>query len=247
MKQDISSLKDKFELKVSSSENLNFILNNSLDLVITSPPYNIGTDYTGSSDDKSLYGYETFIKNVFKECYEKLKMDAYCIVNIPENIKTKNEVWYYPKIYSSILKNIGFSLISVHPWFKLSLDGELFTSKKWEEGKVCKDSHVHSVTEWFMIFKKSNQKEEFKIGEGFTFTPYKTPLHPAAWPVALIEELIKNYCQVEGKVLDPFAGICTTGLACVRNNRCFIGVDISKDYISIGSKLLNEEMLKLKK
>lgn len=57
--------------------------------------------------------------------------------------------------------------------------------------------------------------------------------HFATFPIELPEICLKAGCPVEGTVLDPFAGAGTTGLACLKNGRQFIGIELKPEYIAI--------------
>lgn len=63
-------------------------------------------------------------------------------------------------------------------------------------------------------------------------------LHPTQKPVALMEFLVKSYCPEGGIVLDFCMGSGSTGVACVKNNRNFIGVEIKTDYFEISKERL---------
>ena len=70
--------------------------------------------------------------------------------------------------------------------------------------------------------------------------------HPTVKPVSLMEYLVKIYSPIGGKVVDPFCGSGTTGVGCINNNREFVGIDLSEDYIQIAKerciKVSNLEM-----
>ncbi|MFH1005819.1 MAG: site-specific DNA-methyltransferase [Bacteroidota bacterium] len=72
--------------------------------------------------------------------------------------------------------------------------------------------------------------------------------HPATFPDKLPEDLIKCFCPVEGIVLDPFMGSGTTAIAALKNDRSFIGFDISKEYCKLAEKRIakNAPQLSLK-
>ena len=53
--------------------------------------------------------------------------------------------------------------------------------------------------------------------------------------------LIKVYTQEQTKVLDPFCGSGTTGVACIRENRNFTGIDMTKEYVEISNRRCKEE------
>lgn len=61
----------------------------------------------------------------------------------------------------------------------------------------------------------------------------KTP-HPCQFPVGLAERVVKALCPPRELVLDPFAGVCTTGVAAALHNRKFVGSELVEDYRSIG-------------
>lgn len=63
-------------------------------------------------------------------------------------------------------------------------------------------------------------------------------LHPTQKPVALMEFLVKSYCPEGGIVLDFCMGSGSTGVACVKNNRNFIGIEIKQNYFEISKERL---------
>lgn len=70
--------------------------------------------------------------------------------------------------------------------------------------------------------------------------------HPTEKSIELLEELIKTYTNKDETVLDNCMGSCTTGIACLRTDRNFIGMEINQDYYEISKKRMNEES-KIKK
>lgn len=65
--------------------------------------------------------------------------------------------------------------------------------------------------------------------------------HPTQKPIELMEFLVKSYCPEKGTVLDNCMGSGSTGVACVRTDRNFIGMDITKEYTDIAYKRISEE------
>ena len=65
-------------------------------------------------------------------------------------------------------------------------------------------------------------------------------LHPTQKPVELMEFLVKSYCPEDGIILDFCMGSGSTGVACIKNNRKFIGVEINKEYFDIAEKRLEK-------
>jgi site-specific DNA-methyltransferase (adenine-specific) len=78
------------------------------------------------------------------------------------------------------------------------------------------------------------QKEEKKYGK-----------HPTQKPLALIERIILASTDPGNIILDPFTGSSTTGVATIRNNRHFIGIDIDTDYLELSAKRIKDEEEKI--
>ncbi len=73
------------------------------------------------------------------------------------------------------------------------------------------------------------------------FKKDKVRLHPTQKPVKLIEYLIKTYTNESQTVLDFTSGSCSTGIACMRTNRKFIGIELEKDYFDISLLRISKE------
>ena len=68
----------------------------------------------------------------------------------------------------------------------------------------------------------------------------KGKLHPTQKPVDLLEYLIKTYTNEGGVVLDNCMGSGSTGVACARTNRNFIGIELDENYFNIAKKRIDE-------
>lgn len=73
----------------------------------------------------------------------------------------------------------------------------------------------------------------------------KSSLHPTQKPVALLEYLIKTYTDEEGNVLDNCMGSGSTGVACIRTNRNFIGIELEESYYKISEERIQSEIERL--
>ena len=71
---------------------------------------------------------------------------------------------------------------------------------------------------------------------------YASEVHPAAKPISLMEYLVSKLTAVGDLVCDPFAGVCSTGVACVRLGRHFTGIEIEEKYCEISAKRLDKEI-----
>jgi len=66
-------------------------------------------------------------------------------------------------------------------------------------------------------------------------------MHPNEKPVGVMEWLVEHYCPPGGTTLDPFMGSGTTGVACMRNDRNFIGIELDDKYFQIAKKRIENE------
>jgi site-specific DNA-methyltransferase (adenine-specific) len=101
----------------------------------------------------------------------------------------------------------------------------------------------------FIIFavkeqgRKLNGKRERDL---LSFQKTKCDLHPTQKPVDLLEYLITKSSNENDTILDPFMGSGSTGVACVKTNRNFIGIELDENYFNIAKKRIRkvEEELK---
>lgn len=233
-----------------SSENMSELPDNSVHLMVTSPPYNVGKDY---EDDLSLQDYRSLLKRVMAETYRVLVPGGRACINIA-NVGRKP---YIPLNYMIGIDtaDIGFHMRGEIIWNKSASAG---ASCAWGSWRSPANPVLRDVHEYIMIFCK----EDFSRGDGpgreatigrdefleFTKSIWTMPTesakkarHPAPFPVELPRRLIQLYTFKGDVVLDPFMGSGTTAVAAVMSNRKWVGYEISKDYIDIVHQRVREE------
>lgn len=239
----------------SSCENMKDIPNNSLHLMITSPPYNVSKEY---DDDLSLNEYLNLLKNCFTETYRVLVDGGRACINIA-NIGRKP---YIPlsDYVSKIMIEIGFNMRGEIIWNKSAGAG---ISTAWGSFQSASNPILRDVHEYILIFSKGNYKrerdkeekelrkdnitkEEFIEWTKSVWTmnteSAKRIGHPAPFPEELPNRLIKLFSFTNDIVIDPFMGSGTTAIAAIKNNRNFVGYEINEEYIN----LANNRILNLK-
>lgn len=77
----------------------------------------------------------------------------------------------------------------------------------------------------------------------FKYPCGRNKLHPTQKPLQLIERLVLASSNENDVVFDPFMGSGTTGIACIRNNRCFIGVEKDENYFLIAKDRIDKESI----
>ena len=239
----------------SSCENMKDIPNNSLHLMITSPPYNVSKEY---DNDLSLNEYLSLLKNCFTETYRVLVDGGRACINIA-NIGRKP---YIPlsDYVSKIMIEIGFNMRGEIIWNKSAGAG---ISTAWGSFQSASNPILRDVHEYILIFSKGNYKrerdkeekelrkdnitkEEFIEWTKSVWTmnteSAKRIGHPAPFPEELPNRLIKLFSFTNDIVIDPFMGSGTTAIAAIKNKRNFVGYEINEEYIN----LANNRILNLK-
>lgn len=222
-----------------SSENMSEIKDGTVDLVITSPPYEAMKAYDEYDDNQGYEVYINMINNVFAECYRVMRDGARICINIA-NIGRKP---YRPMdhlITESLLKN-GFYLRGQIIWQKW----DNATTTAWGSFGSPSNPALRDVHEYIIIASKGKEALE-NINEGkitiakdefiswsnsiWKILPRHDRNHPAVFPSEIPRRLMHLYTWTEGMILDPFAGIGTTLEVARNNNRQSIGYEISKNY-----------------
>ena len=204
-------------------EGMKRIPNNSIDLIITDPPYCVGTTsngHKGSWNDNNLI--KPFFDLLFAEWDRVLKEEAEIYINTDWRT--------YPFLYPIVQKYFRVRNLIVwdYEWVK--------------SGNFYRFSH-----EFIIYATKGDHKRRFYAGERdvwrikpINYTNLKTKLHQAQKPIELVEKMLTN-SSVEGDiVLDCFMGSGTTGVACINLDRQFIGFEIDEKYFAIAKKRMEE-------
>ena len=231
-----------------SSENMDEIPDNSVHLMITSPPYNVGKEY---DEDLTLDEYLDLLTRVFEQSYKKLVTGGRACINIA-NIGRKPYIPLHAMIIE-IMLNLGFLMRGEIIWDKSASAGGSCAWGSWMSASnpVLRDYH-----EYILIFSKESycknksqqkhdtiEKEDFinwtKSIWSFPAVNAKKIGHPAPFPIELPHRLINLYSYEGDVVLDPFCGSGTTCIAAFQNNRKYIGYEIKKDYVKLSYDRLN--------
>ncbi len=222
-----------------SSENMNELPDNSVHLMITSPPYNVTKEY---DQNLTLSQYLHLIENVMKETYRVLINGGRACINIA-NVGRKPYIPLSDYI-GRIMSDIGFNNRGQIIWDKAASAGG---SCAWGSWQSASNPSLRDVHEYILVYSKGNlsrkkgkdtiRKEDFlewtKSIWKMNTESAKRVKHPAPFPEELPHRLINLYSFEDDVVLDPFMGSGTTAVAALKNRRRFIGYDISEEYIKI--------------
>lgn len=229
---------------------------NYVDLVVTSPPYNVGIDYNEFVDNISYEEYLTWSKKWLLKVYKILKDDGRICLNIPLDKNKGGQQSVYADIVT-IAKEIGFKYHSTIIWN----EGNISRRTAWGSWMSARAPYVIAPVEVIVVlykkvWKKIRKgisditKEEFiEWTNGVWVFPGESKKkvgHPAPFPEELPKRCIKLFSYVEDLVLDPFVGSGTTLIAGYKLNRRVVGVELSKDYFELAKKRIMETIGSLK-
>lgn len=230
----------------------NCVQEDSIDLIVTSPPYNVDIRY-GSFDDTTPYTvYLEFTQKWLKKARQVLKEDGRFCLNIPLDKNKGGQQSVYADI-TTIAKELGFKYHSTVIWNEQNISRRT----AWGSWLSATAPYVIAPVEMIVILYKKRwkrisngrksgiTKEEFMDWTNGVWTfmgeSKKRIGHPAPFPVELPKRCIKLFTFVGDTVLDPFLGSGSTLIACALTNRVGVGVDIDRNYCKIAKQRLIKE------
>jgi site-specific DNA-methyltransferase (adenine-specific) len=221
------------------------IPDNSLHLMITSPPYNASKAY---DEDLSLQEYLHMLRRVFAETYRVLVKGGRACINVA-NLGRKPYIPLSDHI-SLMMTEIGFLMRGEIIWNKGAGAG---VSMAWGSWKSASNPVLRDVHEYILIFSKGDfgrkrgegqedtiEKEDFmawtKSVWDMNTESAKKVGHPAPFPEELPHRLIQLYSFTGDVILDPFMGSGTTAVAALKAGRKYIGYEIEPDYVELANE-----------
>ncbi len=222
---------------------LHRIPDNSVDIIVTSPPYNFGQRYAEDPHDDTheWNAYFSELFGIWQECTRILKPGGRIAVNIQPLFSD-----YIPThhIISSQLMRLGLLWKAEILWEKNNYNAKYTAWGSWKSPSMPYLKYTWEFVEVFdkETHKKAGLKEDIDITDdefkewviGRWSIPPETHMkeygHPAMFPEEIPRRLLKLFSYRNDIVLDPFNGAGTTTLVAWKQFRRFIGIDISPQY-----------------
>lgn len=238
-----------------SSEKMEELPDNSVHLMVTSPPYNVGKEY---DEDFTLEEYLSFLKTVWKEVYRVLVPGGRACINIA-NLGRKPYIPLHAFIAKDMFE-LGFLMRGEIIWNKAS---SASPSTAWGSWLSPANPTLRDIHEYILVFSKemfsrknmNKRKSTISRDEFLEFTKSvwtfpavlaKEVGHPAPFPVELPYRLIQLYTYQGEVVLDPFMGSGQTAIAAIKTGRHYVGYDIEEEYVKLAEKRIKEFLIEYK-
>ena len=232
--------------------NIDYLKKESIDLIVTSPPYNVDIKYKSYNDKISYNKYLEFTFEWLRKCYYITKNDGRFCLNIPLD-KNKGGQQSVCADITTIAKNTGWKYHSTIIWNEQNISRRT----AWGSWLSASAPYVIAPVEAIVILYKNSwkktsgskksdiiKKEFIEWTNGvwnFMGESRKRIGHPAPFPVELPKRCIKLFSYVGDTILDPFLGSGSTLIACHQNKRKGIGIEIDKNYCKIAKNRLIKE------
>ena len=254
------------------ARDLSFLGDDSIHLVVTSPPYwnlkryNENPDQLGHIQDYEAFLFE--LEKVWRHVYRVLVPGGrlVCVVGdvcVARRNFGRHLVFPLHSDISVICRRIGFDNLNPIIWHKIANasyvveNGSKFLGKPYEPNAIVKND-----IEFILMQRKPGgyrkptikQREESRIGKEdfdrwfqqiWNITGASTKQHPAPFPMELATRLVRMFSFTGGTVLDPFCGSGTTMIAAFRTGRNSIGIEIDPEYCRMAARFLKAESANL--
>lgn len=222
----------------------------SVDLTITSPPYNVDMPYGSNHDYLPYEKYLDFSRKWIRKCYQLSKDDGRFCLNIPLDKNNGGHHSVYADL-TEIALNEGWKYFTTIVWN----EGNISRRTAWGSFMSASAPHIIAPVEMIVVFYKKQWKK-IKKGESdiskqdfmdwtnglwtFNGESAKRIGHPAPFPIELPKRCIQLFSYKHDIVFDPFLGRGKTLVACSQLGRKGVGVDIDKTYCELSIKRLKQ-------
>jgi site-specific DNA-methyltransferase (adenine-specific) len=222
-----------------------------INLIVTSPPYNVGIDYKSNDDTLTYQDYLEFSRKWMQNCYNWTKPQGRFIFNIPLD-KNKGGQRSVGADLTQLAQKVGWKYHSTIVWN----EGNISRRTAWGSWLSASAPYVIAPVELIVVLykedwkkttgtKKSDiTKQEFMDWTNGLWTfngeSKKRIGHPAPFPRTLPYRAIKLFSYLEDVVFDPFCGSATTLIEAKDNSRIGVGIEIDSEYCELAKNRIQK-------
>lgn len=242
---------DKVNIIHGSCTELSVIDPDSVDLIVTSPPYNVGIEYGDHDDSMNYDEYMSFCRDWISNCFSWMKDTGRMCLNVPfETIKGGRKSVSSDLIQVS--KSVGFNYCCTIIWNKGAIPRVC-----WGTFMSPTSPYMFTPVESIVVLHKGEWKKD-KTGETDLlrdeFVKWTDCMwnmhcenrvrlgHPAPFPLELPRRCIKLFSFVGDTVLDPFLGSGSTMVSAFRLDRKSIGIELDEKYCNLAMRRIKREI-----
>lgn len=242
------------EVHWTTSEDMTAVPDNSVQSVITSPPYwdlkDYGHEQQIGRSDQSYEEYHERMSRVWSECYDVLRDDGTMWV-VVDTVMDRGDLRLLPHHIAERCEGLGFHRQEMVVWYKPTAiagmtDRNVVNKKEYVVCLSKQPNHKFNQPE-----DRENGVEDPAIGDSqglgnlWRFpvkrgTVGQNVLHKAPFPVSLIDRIVKLSTDTGDTVLDPFLGSGTTAYSALNLDRNCIGYEINADYREVVADRLSD-------
>lgn len=215
---------------------LKTLADESVDLIVTSPPYNVGKEYEiGVSNDE----YLTMIGGVCDEFVRVLKPDGRFCINVPATMNSEQRTQFVMNDWERAIIDAGLTMRDYVIWNQSNSGNDT----AWGSWKSASSPWLRHQTEMIIVgynkqWKKINKgesditRDEFleSVVDLWTMPCARCSWHPAVFPDELAKRCIKLFSYVGDTILDPYVGSGTVMKVGRDLKRNVVGIDRDKGY-----------------
>jgi site-specific DNA-methyltransferase (adenine-specific) len=220
----------------------------SVDLVVTSPPYGIDVKYQNYDDNLPYDRYLDFTKRWLTKARDLSKPDGRLCLNIPLD-KNKGGQQSVCADITTIAKQVGWNYHSTIIWNEQNISRRT----AWGSWMSASAPYVIAPVEAILVMYKTRWRKTRRGKSDITRDEFiqwtngvwnfsgerKTKIgHPTPFPIELPKRCVKLFSYQEDNVLDPFLGSGTTLIACLQTSRTGIGLEINRGYCQLAADRL---------
>jgi len=230
---------------------INAIREESIDLIVTSPPYDIDVKYHDYDDNLPYDQYLDFTRKWLTKVRNLTRPDGRLCLNIPLD-KNKGGQQSVCADITTVAKEVGWKYHSTIIWNEQNISRRT----AWGSWMSASAPYVITPVETILVMYKTRWEKIQKGKSDITRDEFiqwtngvwnfsgesKTKIgHPAPFPIELPKRCIKLFSFQGETVLDPFLGSGTTLIACDQTSRIGIGVEINEDYCRLAADRLRRQ------
>lgn len=209
------------------------IPDNSINTVVTSPPYNKHNRPGGESWGHQI-NYGDYKDNMPELQYQEWQKSI--LTELVRIINPSGSIFYNHKP-----RQVDYNVILPTNWLSNFNIRQIIIWRRTGDPNVSPICFLRN-TEWIIWIRKSHPRfnpEYFKYGEVWNITQEMNSNHPAPFPIELPLRCVQATTSKGDIVLDPFIGSGTTAVACKKTGRNFIGIDMNPEYIKMAERRLS--------